>query len=199
MLRKMQRSSLRDCLIWPSTSTSTTPLHTCSTSTRSGAPPAPWRVHPQHQGQLHAEMHCDLADYTGMGQQPSGLRLASLRGPHLTINFWTTTLVSLRYPLGLILSYFSVTRIPLISSTSAPNPKSWARGHLIISTFSPWFLTIYPFVSLISFPSHYHHQPLSVYLSALTIWLCFYATRWCAVLIPCDYLLFLLYSSSRYK
>ena len=96
----------------------------------------------------NAEMRCDLADYAGTGRQPGGLRLASLRGPHLTINFWTMTLVSLRYPLGLILSYFTVTRIPLVSSTSALNPKSRARSHLIISTFSPRFLTIYPFVFL---------------------------------------------------
>ena len=93
-------------------------------------------------------MYCDLADYTGMGRQPGGLCLTSLWGPRLTINFWTTTLVSLWYPLRLILSYFTVTRIPLVSSTSTPNPKSWACSHLIISTFSPQFLTIYPFVFL---------------------------------------------------
>ena len=93
-------------------------------------------------------MCCDLADYARMGQQPGGLHLASLRGPRLTINFWTKTLVSLRYPLRLILSYFTDTRIPLVSSTSTPNPKSQACSHLIISTFSPQFLTIYPFIFL---------------------------------------------------
>ena len=77
-------------------------------------------------------MRCDLADYAGTGRQPGGLRLASLRGPRLTINFWTTTLVLLRYPLGLILSYFTVTRIPLVSSTSAPNSKSQARGVTVL-------------------------------------------------------------------
>ena len=56
--------------------------------------------------ELLAEMRCDLADYAGTGRQPGGLHLASLRGPHLTINFWTTTLVSLRYPLGLNLILF---------------------------------------------------------------------------------------------
>ena len=93
-------------------------------------------------------MCCDLADYARTGRQPDGLHLASLQGPRLTINFWTTTLVSLRYPLRLILSYFTDTRIPLVSSTSTLNPKSQACSHLIISTFSPQFLTIYPFIFL---------------------------------------------------
>ena len=148
---------------------------------------------------LSAEMRCDLADYAGTGRQPSGSCLASLRGPRLTINFWTTTLVSLQYPLGLILSYFTVTRIPLVSSTSTPNPKSRAHGHLIISTFSPWFLVIYPsiFLDLFSIPLP---SPTVISLPFCPDhWLHFYATRRCAVLIPCDYLLFLLYSLSRYK
>ena len=96
----------------------------------------------------NAEMRNDLADYARTGRRPGGLRLASLRGPRSTDNFWTTTLVSLRYLLGLTLPYSIVTRIPLVSSTSTPNPKSQACSHLIISTFSPQFLTIYPFIFL---------------------------------------------------
>ena len=102
-------------------------------------------------------MHNDLADYARMGWRPGGSHLASLRGPRLTNNFWTITLVSLQYPLGLILSCSTVTRIPFVSSMSTPSPKSQSCGHLIISTYLTRFLTIYPFIfldlSFIPFPS----------------------------------------------
>ena len=104
-----------------------------------------------------AEMCNDLADYAGMGRQLGGLRLASLRGPHSTDNFWTTTLVSLRYLLRLTLTHSIVTRIPLVSSTSAPSPKSRARGHFSLPTLLPQFPLFLPFDFLdlffILFPS----------------------------------------------
>ena len=90
----------------------------------------------------------DLADYAGTGRRPGGLRLASLRGPHSTDNFWTTTLVSLRYLLGLTLTHSIVTRIPPVSSTSAPSPKSRARGHFSLPTLLPQFPLFLPFVFL---------------------------------------------------
>ena len=105
----------------------------------------------------NAEMRNDLADYAGIGQQPSGLCLASLWGPHSTDNFWTTTLVSLRYLLGLTLPHSIVSRIPLVSSTSALSPKSQARGHFSLPTSLPWFPLFLPFNFLdlffILFPS----------------------------------------------
>src|ERR1700744_810507 len=105
----------------------------------------------------NAEMRNDLADYAGTGQRPGGLRLASLRGPRSTDNFWTTTLVSLRSLLGLTLPYSIVTRIPLVSSTSAPSPKSQARGHFSLPTLLPRFPLFLPFNFLdlffILFPS----------------------------------------------
>ena len=106
---------------------------------------------------LDAEMRDDLADYAGTGRRPGGLRLASLRGPRSTDNFWTTTLVSLRYLLGLTLIHPIVTRIPPVSSTSAPSPKSQARGHFSLPTLLPRFPLFLPFIFLdpffILFPS----------------------------------------------
>ena len=106
---------------------------------------------------LIAEMRNDLTDYTRMGQRPGGLRLASLWGPHSTDNFWTTTLVSLRYLLGLTLPYSIVTRIPLVSSTSVPSPKSQVHGHFSLPTLLPRFPLFLPFDFLdlffILFPS----------------------------------------------
>ena len=93
----------------------------------------------------YAEMRDDLADYAGTGWRPGGLRLASLRGPCLTDNFWTTTLVSLRYLLGLTLTHSIVTRIPPVSSTSAPSPKSRAHGHFSLPTLLPRFPLFLPF------------------------------------------------------
>ena len=99
----------------------------------------------------------DLADYTRTGRRPSGLCLASLRGPRSTDNFWTTTLVSLRYLLRLTLTHSIVTRIPLVSSMSMPSPKSWARGHFSLPTLLPRFPLFLPFDFLdlffILFPS----------------------------------------------
>ena len=104
-----------------------------------------------------AEMRDDLADYAGTGRRPGGLRLASLRGPRSTDNFWTTALVSLRYLLGLTLTHSIVTRIPPVSSTSAPSPKSRVRGHFSLPTLLPRFPLFLPFVFLdllfILFPS----------------------------------------------
>ena len=93
-------------------------------------------------------MRNDLADYARMGRRPGGLRLASLRGPCSTDNFWTTTLVSLRYLLGLTLTHSIVTRIPPVSSTSAPSPKSRARSHFSLLTLLPRFPLFLPFVFL---------------------------------------------------
>ena len=102
-------------------------------------------------------MRNDLTDYTRTGRRPSGLRLASLQGPHSTDNFWTTTLVSLRYLLRLTLTHSIVTRIPLVSSMSVPSPKSWARGHFSLPTLLPRFPLFLPFDFLdlffILFPS----------------------------------------------
>ena len=138
----------------------------------------------------------DLADYARMGQQPSGLCLASLQGPHLTNNFWTTTLVSSQYPLGLILSYSVVTRIPFISSMSTLSPKSWAHSHFIISTLLPQFPTIYPFISSNLFSSipitnHYHFTILPWTSDIVSM------QHTHVQFIPYDCLCFLLYSSSR--
>ena len=105
----------------------------------------------------YAEMCDDLADYAGTGRRPGGLRLASLQGPRSTDNFWTTTLVSLQYLLGLTLTHSIVTRIPHVSSTSAPSPKSRAHGHFSLPTLLPRFPLFLPFVFLdlffILFPS----------------------------------------------
>ena len=102
-------------------------------------------------------MRNDLADYTRTGRRPSGLHLASLQGPRSTDNFWTTTLVSLRYLLRLTLTHSIVTRIPLVSSMSVPSPKSWARGHFSLPTLLPRFPLFLPFDFLdlffILFPS----------------------------------------------
>ena len=95
-----------------------------------------------------AEMCYDLADYAKTGQWPGGLCLASLWGPCLTINFWNTTSVSLRYHLGLITLYSIITRQHFISSTSALSLKSQVCSHFTIPTLLPQFLTFYPSVSL---------------------------------------------------
>ena len=104
-----------------------------------------------------AEMRNDLTDCAGMGRRPSGLRLTSLQGPRSTDNFWTTTLVSLRYLLGLTLTHSIVTRIPLVSSMSALSPKSRAHSHFSLPTLLPQFPLFPPFNFLhlffILFPS----------------------------------------------
>ena len=111
-----------------------------------------------------AEMRDDLADYAGMGWRPGGLCLTSLQGPHSTDNFWTMTLVSLQYLLGLTLTHSIVTRIPPVSSTSAPSPKSRARGHFSLPTLLPQFPLFLPFDFLdlffILFPSLMLHTLL---------------------------------------
>ena len=93
-------------------------------------------------------MHYDLADYAKTGWRPSGLRLASLQGPRLTINFWNTTFVSLRYHLGLIILYSIITRQHFVSSTTTLSSKSQVHGHFTIPTLLPQFPTFYPSVSL---------------------------------------------------
>ena len=104
-----------------------------------------------------AEMRNDLTDYARTGRRPGGLCLTSLRGPRLTDNFWTRTLVSLRYLLGLTLTHSIVTRIPLVSSTSVLSPKSRVHSHFSLPTLLPRFPLFLPFDFLdlffILFPS----------------------------------------------
>lgn len=132
---------------------------------------------------VDAEMRYDLADYAKTGQQPSGLHLASLQGPCLTINFWNTTFVSLQYHLGLIILYSIVTRQHFISSTSTPSSKSQVHSHFTIPTLLPQFPTFYPSVSL-------NHSFILFALTTITILL------FCPdhmTLILCDMLMHLWY------
>ena len=90
-------------------------------------------------------MHNDLADYAGTGRRPGGLHLASLQGPRSTDNFWTTTLVSLRYLLRLTLTHSIVTRIPLYQARACRAQKSRACSHFSLPTLLPQFPLLLPF------------------------------------------------------
>ena len=139
-------------------------------------------------------MRREPADYTGMGQQPSG---SDLRCKHHKLNFWNTVFVPLRYHLRLMLFYLTVTRLPLVSSTSTPSPQSQAHGHFTYPTLLPQFPIFYPFVSLdstfILFPSWIVTIP-PFCPEHLTSILC---DALMDILISCDCLCPLLYTSSH--
>ena len=68
----------------------------------------------------HAEMRYEPADYAGTGRRPGGQVLRCKH--HKRPNFWNTVFAPLRYHFGLTYFHFTVTRLPSVSSTSAPSP-----------------------------------------------------------------------------
>ena len=67
-----------------------------------------------------AEMRYEPADYAGTGRRPGGQVLRCKH--HKRPNFWNTVFAPLRYHFGLTYFHFTVTRLPSVSSTSAPSP-----------------------------------------------------------------------------